>query len=180
MQKVDSPQGKWWWNAVFSLVATLVVVGDQLSKDWIRSNLDIEQTLFELGSFRIIRTPPNTGAAFGLFQGHLFLLTIASFVGIAVLLVYVFYVCRRFPLLNNVLSKAALGAVLGGTVGNLIDRLRFEGVTDFIGVVGFPWSFNVADASITAGTAVFAGWLIYLAFSQRQETKRDKIASQKN
>jgi len=114
-----------------------------------------------------------------LFQGHSFPLTIASFVGIVVLLVYVFFVCRRFPLLNNMLTRAALGAVLGGTVGNLIDRLRFGYITDFIGVGIWP-PFNVADSSITAGTVVFAGWLIYLAFSQRQATKRDKIASQKN
>ena len=178
MQKVDSPQGKWWWNAVFFLIAILVVVGDQLSKSWIRSNLAIGQSLPEGGFFRLTHIH-NTGAAFGLFQGHSFPLTIAAFVGVAILLVYAFFVCRRFPFLNNMLTKAALGSILGGTVGNLIDRLYFEGVTDFIGVGIWP-PFNVADASITAGTAVFAGWLIYLAFSQRQEAKRDKIASQKN
>ena len=178
MQKVDSPQGKRWWHAVFSLIVILVVVGDQLSKAWIRSNLDVRQSLPEGGFFRLTHIQ-NTGAAFGLFQGYSFPLTIASFVGIVVLLVYVFFVCRRFPLLNNMLSRAALGAVLGGTIGNLIDRLNFGYITDFIGVGIWP-PFNVADASITAGTVVFAGWLIYLAFSQRQEAKRDKIASQKN
>jgi len=178
MRKVDSPQGKWWWHAVFSLIVILVVVGDQLSKAWIRSNLAVGQSLPEGGFFRLTHIH-NTGAAFGLFQGHSFPLTIASFVGIVVLLVYVFFVCRRFPLLNNMLTRAALGAVLGGTVGNLIDRLRFGYITDFIGVGIWP-PFNVADASITAGTVVFAGWLIYLAFSQRQEAKRGKIASQKN
>jgi len=178
MRKVDSLPGKWWWNAVFSLVAALVVVGDQFSKSWIRSNLAVEQVIPQGGFFFLTRIH-NTGAAFGLFQGYSFPLTIASFVGIVVLLVYVFFVCRRFPLLNNMLTKAALGAVLGGTVGNLIDRLRFGYITDFIGVGIWP-PFNVADASITAGVVVFAGWLIYLAFSQRQATTRDKIASPKN
>ena len=178
MQKVNRLQGKRWWHAVFSLIVILVVVGDQLSKAWIRSNLAVGQSLPEGGFFRLTHIH-NTGAAFGLFQGYSFPLTIASFVGIVVLLVYVFFVCRRFPLLNNMLTKAALGAVLGGTVGNLIDRLRFGYITDFIGVGIWP-PFNVADASITAGAVVFAGSLIYLLFSQRQEAKRGKIASQKN
>jgi len=78
------------------------------------------------------------------------------------------------------LSRAALGAVLGGAVGNLIDRLRFGYVTDFIGVGIWP-PFNVADASITVGAVVvFAGSLIYLLFSQRQEAKRGKTISLKN
>jgi len=178
MQKVDSPQGKWWWNAVFFLIAILVVVGDQLSKSWIRSNLAIGQSLPEGGFFRLTHIH-NTGAAFGLFRDYSFSLTIVAFVGITILLVYAFYVCRRFPLLNNVLSKAALGSILGGAVGNLIDRLRFGYITDFIGVGIWP-PFNVADSSITVGVVVFAGALLYLLFSQRQEAKRDKIASQKN
>lgn len=178
MQKVDSPQGKRWWHAVFSLIVILVVVGDQLSKAWIRSNLAVGQSLPAGGFFRLTHIQ-NTGAAFGLFQGHSFPLTIASFVGIVVLLVYVFFVCRRFPLLNNMLTRAALGAVLGGTIGNLIDRLNFGYVTDFIGVGIWP-PFNVADASITTGAVVFAGCLIYLLFSQRQEATRGKIASPKN
>jgi len=178
MQKVGSPQGKWWWNAVFFLIAILVVVGDQFSKSWIRSNLAIGQSLPEGGFFRLTHIH-NTGAAFGLFRDYSFPLTIVGFVGVAILLVYAFFVCRRFPLLNNVLSKAALGSILGGAVGNLIDRLRFGYITDFIGVGIWP-PFNVADSSITVGVVVFAGGLLYLLFSQRQETKRDKIASQKN
>lgn len=178
MRKVNSLPGKWWWNAVFSLVATLVVVGDQLSKSWIRSNLAIGQSLPEGGFFFLTRIH-NTGSAFGLFRDHTFPLTIVGFVGIAILFVYAFYVCRRFPLLNNALSKAALGSILGGAVGNLIDRLRFGYVTDFIGVGIWP-PFNVADSSITVGAVVFAGCLIYLVFSQRQETKRGKAASQRN
>lgn len=178
MQKVDSLRGKWWRNAVFFLTAILVVVGDQLSKIWIRSNLAIGQSLPETGFFRIVHTH-NTGAAFGLFQGQSFALTIVAFVGVAILLFYAFFVCRRFPFLNNMLSRVALGSILGGTVGNLIDRLHFGGVTDFIGVGIWP-PFNVADSSITVGVVVFAGSLLYLLFSQRQETKRDKTVSQKN
>jgi len=178
MQKVNRLPGKWWWNAVFSLTAILVVVGDQLSKTWIRSNLAIGQSLPEAGFFRLTHIH-NTGAAFGLFRDYSFQLTIVAFVGVAIVLFYAFFVCRRFPFLNNMLSKVALGLVLGGAVGNLIDRLHFGYVTDFIGVGIWP-PFNVADSSITVGVIVFAGSLLYLLFSQRQGTKRDKTASQKH
>lgn len=178
MRKVNSPPGKWWWNAVFFLVAALVVVGDQFSKSWIRSNLAPGQVIPQRGFFFLTHIH-NTGAVFGLFRDHSFSLTIVAFVGIVILFVYAFYVCRRFPLLNNGLSKAALGSILGGAVGNLIDRLRFGYVTDFIGVGIWP-PFNVADASITVGAVVFAGSVIYLLFSQRQEAKRGKAASLKN
>jgi len=174
MRRLNSLPGKRWWNAVFFLVATLVVVGDQLSKSWIRSNLAIGQSLPQ-GGFFFLTHIHNTGAVFGLFRDHSFTLTIVGFVGIAILFVYAFYVCRRFPLLNNGLSKAALGSILGGTIGNLIDRLRFGYITDFIGVGIWP-PFNVADSSITVGVVVFAGSLIYLVFSQRREAKREKTA----
>jgi len=174
MRRLNSLPGKWWWNAVFFLVATLVVVGDQLSKSWIRSNLAIGQSLPQ-GGFLFLTHIHNTGAVFGLFRDHSFSLTIVVFVGIVILFVYAFYVCRRFPLLNNALSKTALGSILGGTIGNLIDRLRFGYITDFIGVGIWP-PFNVADASITVGVVVFAGSVIYLVFSQRREAKREKTA----
>jgi len=178
MLKVSNLWGKWWQIVVFFLIALSVAVGDQLSKTWIRSNLAIGQSLPQGAFFQLTHTQ-NTGAAFGIFQNHTFPLTIASFVGVAVILLYAFFICRRFTFLNNMVSKVALGSVLGGTVGNLIDRLRLGYVTDFISVGTFP-AFNVADASITAGVVVFAGSLIYLIVSEKQETKRGKTASQQN
>jgi signal peptidase II len=136
------------------LIALLVVAADQLSKVWIRSNLLVGQSLFEAGFFRIIHVN-NTGAAFGLFQGQSFLLTIVALVGITVLLVYVLVIYRKFPLLDNRLGRSTLGLVLGGAVGNLVDRLRFGYVTDFISVGLWP-AFNIADSAITVGVILFA------------------------
>ena len=69
--------------------------------------------------------------------------------------------------MNNIISKAGLASILGGTIGNLIDRINLGYVTDFLGVGTFP-AFNVADSSVTAGTAVFAGSLIYLVVREKQ------------
>jgi signal peptidase II len=178
MRKVSSLWSRWWRTVLFFLVALAVAIGDRLSKVWIRSNLAVGQSLPEEGFLRFVHTH-NTGAAFGIFPDHTSALIVVSFIGAAVVLFYNFYLCRRFPFLNNGISMAALGSVLGGTVGNLIDRLTLGYVTDFITVGTFP-SYNVADASITTGVSVFAGSLIYLLVKERQEAREKQIASHSN
>jgi len=175
MREVGSLRRKWWQSIVFSLIAVSVVVGDQLSKAWIRSNLALGESLPE-GGFFFLTHIRNTGASFGLFQEYSFQLTIVAFVAIGIVFLYAFFITRRYPFLKNMVSRAALGSILGGAVGNLIDRLRFGYITDFIGVGIWP-PFNVADSAITVGVVVFAGSLLYLIFGQKPETKRDKIAS---
>ena len=116
MQKASSLHDRW-RHVAFSLTAVLIVVADQLSKTWIRANLpDVGQTLFEIGFFQIVRVLPNTGAAFGLFQGQSFVLTIIAFVGIAILLLFAFFFHRHFPFLDRKLGKLALGLILGAKV----------------------------------------------------------------
>ena len=159
MKKVNSLQGKW-GNAVFFLTALLLVTADQLSKLGIRSNLVIGESLFEVGFFRLTRVH-NTGAVFGLFQGQSFLLTIIALVGVVALLLYVFFFYRKLPFLNNRLGKLALGLVLGGTVGNLIDRIYLDYVTDFIVVSIWP-AFNIADPAIVVGVIILAYSLLGL------------------
>jgi len=165
MQRVSSFWARWWRTVVLFLVAVAVVVGDQFSKDWIRANLAVGESLPETGFFCLVHLQ-NTGAAWGMLQDHTELLTVASFIGVAAVMIYNFYICRRYPVLENGISKAAIGAVLGGTVGNLIDRLQLGYVTDFLSVGSFA-KFNVADASITTGISIFAGFLIYLMVKEK-------------
>lgn len=153
-------------NVVFFLAALLVVAADQLTKIWIRS-IPEGDSLFEAGFFRLVHFPPNTGAAFGLFPGQSFALTIVALVGIVVLILYALFIYRRFSFSHNRLSKIAIGLVLGGTVGNLIDRLRFGGVTDFIDF-GFWPAFNLADSAIVVGAITFAYSLLSLARAEKQ------------
>ena len=167
MQKADSPRGKW-RNVVFPLTALLVVAADQLSKRWIRLNLDPGESVPETGLFQLTHVQ-NTGFSFGLFQGQSFSLTIVAFTGIAVILFVVLFISRRFPFLDNRLGKTALGLVLGGAVGNLIDRLRSGYVTDFIDIGIWP-SFNVADSAVTVGVIMLAYSLLSLARAQNTDS----------
>ncbi|MBF8303937.1 MAG: lipoprotein signal peptidase [Dehalococcoidia bacterium] len=153
MQKADSLQGKL-SHLVFFLTALLVVAADQLSKLWIRSNLARGESLPEAGAFRLIYVQ-NSGAAFGLFQDQSFPLTIVALIGVAVLLVFVIFIYHRLPFLDSWLGKPALGLVLGGTIGNLVDRLRLGYITDFIGIGIWP-TFNIADSAIVVGVMLFA------------------------
>ncbi len=161
MRKVNYRQGKW-WNVVFFLTALLIAAADQVIKLWIRSNLAIGVSLPEVGFFRITHIH-NTGAAFGLFQGQSFALIMVSFVGVVVILVYVLFFYRRFPLPNNTLGRIALGLILGGTVGNLIDRLYFGYVIDFIYVGNWWPAFNIADSAVVVGVIILAYSLLGLA-----------------
>lgn len=157
MQRANSLPGSWRRNAVFSLATLLVVAADQLSKLWIRSNLAVGESLPETGFFQLTHVQ-NTGSAFGLIKDQALPLTIVAFIGIAVLLFFVLFMHRRFPFLAAMPANLALGLVLGGTVGNLIDRLNHGYVTDFIDV-GFWPAFNIADSSVVVG-AIFLAYLL--------------------
>ncbi len=150
----------------FFLTALGVVVADQLSKLGIRSSLLEGQSLFEAGFFRIVRIPPNTGAAFGLFQGQSFVLTVLSIVGAGLLLAYIFVIRPRFSPLDSLLTRTTLGLILGGIIGNLIDRLWFGGVTDFISIGWWP-AFNIADSAMVVGVILFAYSMLRLAKAKK-------------
>ncbi|MBA7624082.1 Lipoprotein signal peptidase [subsurface metagenome] len=101
-----------------------------------------------------------------MFQGQSFALTIVALVGVAAILVYALFIHRSFPRLDNMLGKSALGLVLGGTVGNLIDRLRLGYVIDFIDFDYWP-AFNIADSCVTIGVILFAYTLLRSAQAEK-------------
>jgi signal peptidase II len=158
MQKVSHPQFKQRYTLIF-LATALIITADQLTKIWIRSYPE-GSVIIEIGFLRLIRIH-NTGAAFGLFQGQSFAITIVVLVGVAILLLYALFAYRRFPFLDTVSNRIGLGLILGGTVGNLIDRLNpsLNGITDFMSISIWP-AFNIADSAVTVGTILFAYSLI--------------------
>ena len=147
-----------WRNAVFFLVALLVLVADQMSKAWIKASLARGQSLFDIGLLRITHIQ-NTGAAFGLFPDQTFTLTVVASIGAVALLLCGVFTQRCLPFLDNMPGKLVLGLILGGTVGNLVDRLRFGHVTDFIDFKIWP-AFNIADSAVTVGVIIFAYFVL--------------------
>jgi signal peptidase II len=142
----DSPQrGRW---LTFAAVAAVVVVADQLSKAWIAASFSAGTATEIIGDLVRIVISHNSGGIFGLFGGSAPLLALASTVVIAVIVLYQRRVAVEGPWLLNL----ALGLLLGGAVGNLVDRLRWGYVLDFVdmGIGNARWyTFNVADAAIS-------------------------------
>jgi len=149
------------------LAALLVVAVDQLSKIWVRSYPE-GQLIYKVGFFQL--TPVhNTGAAFGLFQGQSLALTIVAVVGIVAILFYALFAYRYFTFVDSMLNRVALGLILGGTVGNLVDRLRFGYVTDFIDVGIWP-AFNIADSAVVIGVIIFAYSVLRSTRTEKHKT----------
>ena len=148
------------WNIIFFAIALVLVAADQYTKWWIQNNLEPGQSLPETGFFRLTYAQ-NTGAAFSIFYGYNGILIIVSCIGVILLLTYYFYIYRRMPYLDTVWNRIALAIILGGTVGNLIDRITLGYVRDFIDVG--PWAiFNIADSCTVVGVILFAFSLLFL------------------
>jgi signal peptidase II len=134
------------------IVIALVSVPDQLSKLWIRTHLERGESLPITDRLSLIYVG-NTGSAFGLLANKAFLLIAISIAALLFILLFLRYLSPA-----TTLSMVSIGLILGGAVGNLIDRLRFGYVTDFIDIRlwgNFHWPvFNIADTAITVGVFV--------------------------
>lgn len=145
------------------LLAGVLILLDQLSKLWIVQNLELHHSIPVLPVFSIVHAH-NYGAAFGFLNDAggwqtVFFALIAVGVS-AVLLVWL----KRIAGVERQLS-IALSLILAGAIGNLIDRLQYDYVIDFILVYYRDWffpAFNVADAAITVGAILLLmdsfGW----------------------
>jgi signal peptidase II len=151
---------------ILFIFAGLVLILDIVSKEIVRSNLPIYTYWAPFPSleqfFRFTHTT-NTGVAFGLFQnGNLIFAIFALVVSIGI----IYFNQNLEP--GNAVLRIALGLQLGGALGNLLDRLRFGSVTDFLDFG--PWPvFNVADTAVVAGV-ILMGYVIL----QEERQKRAK------
>lgn len=160
-------------RARFSLIALLVVVADQLSKIWITREMFRGESRPVLGNLLKLTYVQNEGAAFGLSFGGRW-----SFVAVTVL-VAIFILVYYSRSERTTVSRLALALILGGALGNLLDRVRIGEVVDFLHVsVGrLSWPvFNVADIAITAGVALLAFHLFRREHPPREEAVGEEAA----
>lgn len=158
---------------LFSLAGAIVAL-DQWTKYLVRQNLPFQAIWSPwpwLTPYARVVHWKNTGAAFGIFQGFGDVFTILAIVVSIAILYYFPQVPRRDWTL-----RLAMGMQLGGAVGNLIDRLVFGSVTDFISVGNFA-VFNVADASISIGVAIL---ILGMLVKERQDylEERDRLRNE--
>ena len=155
----DSAAGRPHWGPFLAIVAVIVVV-DQAAKAWITSELAGGRIYSYLGgSLRLIYSE-NNGAVFGLFRGHVEIFAALSLAVIA-LLVTIHAKSGR-----NAYMTLTLGLLLGGAIGNALDRIRLGYVVDFvdggIGSLRF-YTFNIGDACISTAIVLLLALAIWPA-----------------
>jgi signal peptidase II len=134
-----------------ALVMAVVVVLDQITKAIVRGGIDVghEDPILPAVSLVHVR---NTGVAFGAFSGGGLIVVALVVAALSALLYYfVTHLDKRLVWLPT-------GMLLGGSIGNIIDRIRDGAVTDFVKLPAWP-AFNVADVAITFGVLVLL-WVI--------------------
>ena len=154
-------------TVILAVTAVFIYVADQVTKVVVVANLDVGERVQVIGDLVWLWHLRNTGAAFSLLPGAIWL-----FVPITILaLGMVGYFHRQFRA-RGPWIHVILGAVLGGTLGNLTDRLRYGYVVDFVsvGIGDLRWpAFNVADPSVVLGIGLLVLYLTFYDGRERRE-----------
>jgi signal peptidase II len=148
-----------WWHArsLELWIVAVVVVFDQATKVAVRQTIGLHDVVPVVPGLLNLTHVRNTGAAFGLFDAADFGYKplIMTVVALLALLAIAFYAAQLKP--DEKLARVGLALILGGAVGNLIDRAAAGYVLDFIDVywAGWHfWAFNAADSAITVGAVL--------------------------
>lgn len=141
--------------------SSLVIVLDFISKLWASESLQGEPSIALIPSFLYLTYHTNPGAAWGILQGQQLFFAAITMVALAIF----FYWALTADFKEKFFYSWALVLLIGGTIGNFIDRVRFGYVIDFIdvylGSYNFP-IFNIADAALTVGVIAFSFDLLFL------------------
>jgi len=131
--------------------ALAVIVADQISKYWVLGVYDLPaRGTVEILPVFSLSMVWNRGVSFGLLAGQADVARWMLVVFSALVAAALVWWARKA---DRLITAVALGLIIGGAVGNAIDRARFGAVVDFLDFsgLGFPWVFNVADSGITVG-----------------------------
>lgn len=148
-----------------AVIAVLAIIADQITKYIVVENIDFKGTVPFIPGFMSFYHTRNTGAAFSMFSDQRWVFMVFSFISMGLIIFILIKEYKRHKLLN-----IALSMVLGGGIGNMIDRIRLGYVVDFFKTEFMDFAvFNVADCFITVG-AVLLG--VYVIFFEPRVEKR--------
>ena len=148
----------------------LGILIDQLIKIIIRVKMNTGDSFSIIKGFFYISHVENTGAAWGGFSGYTIILTIVSII----ILGFFIYMFRNIDFKKKIIFSISLVMVISGTVGNLIDRLIFRSVTDYLDFVIFGYDFpvfNFADMLLVVGFAFFIFDMVILSKDDEEKPK---------
>ena len=164
-----SAAGRARWGIFLGIAATIIVV-DQTSKAWLVANVSAGQVMSVIGDLLRLIQSQNSGALFGMFRDQAILFALVSVAVIGLIVLYHGRAGRSLYL------SIALGLLLGGAIGNMIDRLRFGYVIDWVdmglGTVRF-WTYNVADSAITIAILMLLAMALFPALAGQSRGEAD-------
>jgi len=137
------------------IIAISVFVLDRISKFWISQNFALNESTQIIKNIFHLTLVHNTGAAFGIFRSQTIFFVVISLLAVVAIVIYI-----RRSTKPSYFRDIALALILGGAFGNLVDRLFFGYVIDFLDFRVWP-VFNVADSAITIGTFLLIFSLVY-------------------
>ncbi len=153
-------------------LAAGILVLDQISKFWILNILRLPERPFghiDISAIFDLTFVQNRGISFGLFAGGMGARLILSTLSVLVALFLIRWLARQ----RRVMTAMGVGFIIGGALGNALDRVRFGYVVDFLDFSGayFPWVFNVADMAINIGVLFLIMDAVRQARSRRPANK---------
>lgn len=134
--------------AVIISIGFFIVFSDQLTKFLIKQNFQLNQSISVIKNILHLTYVTNTGSAFGLFKELNWFFVLFS----VIVIIAIFYYIKNI-IKNEKFLQLAVGLLLGGTIGNLIDRIAYGAVIDFIDFRIWP-VFNIADSAVTIGIII--------------------------
>lgn len=147
-----------------SVIITLAVfLVDQISKILVLNFIAPSEKIAIIGDFLYLTHVQNSGAAFGILNGKTWIFFAAAIIFFGIFIYFNFVNASK----SDKLERISTSLIMGGVLGNLLDRIRFLSVTDFISVKGFS-VFNLADCAITIGLAILA-WHVLFGTRKREE-----------
>lgn len=154
---------------IWVIIMVLAVILDRITKIFIVNSMTLGQSNAVIDKFFYITYWENKGAAWGIFQnGRYFFIIVTTIV--TLVLLYMLYKS------DNKLLKTSLAFIIGGAVGNLIDRVYKGSVTDFLdfyfGSYEFP-IFNLADSFVVVGTVLLAYYLLFV-YKEEEKVNREE------
>ena len=147
----DSANTKWSLGYLSFVLCVVSVISDQLTKQVVAAKLELNERFPVIPGFFDFTHIHNSGAAWGMLQGYPHFLSIVSGVMLCLMLIF-----RRSILIDCTSHRWAYGLLLGGIIGNFIDRVKYSYVIDFLFFFNgkFP-AFNIADSCICVGVGLY-------------------------
>lgn len=150
----------------------MAVIADQITKYIVVENIELRGTVSFIPGFMSFYHTRNTGAAFSMFSDQRWVFMVFSFISMGLIIFILIKEYKRHTLLN-----IALAMVLGGGIGNMIDRIRLEYVVDFFKTEFMDFAvFNVADCFITVGAVLLGVYVIFFEPKVEKRLKAEKEA----